>query len=145
MQIKVNENPKRFYLSIVEKGWVAFVGHEIQVGELKLAVIPMDNGTNTEMRIIEVETGGKLFSLYIYPIIHDDIIVKTSTKEGAMEFYRDEITKRIVSAIEQITIDVFKERIEQVTKELEQKFGKKPPTENVDEDLILVNTDGNSH
>ncbi|KNE22459.1 hypothetical protein [Virgibacillus pantothenticus] len=126
MEIKVNEQPQRFYLAWEDK-WVEAVGHEIKVGNYSFCAIPMPTGV---INVSEITTGLKFYELPMNAYV----LSKTDTKEKTFEFLEKvgESIRRLIG-----NTNVFDKQIIQGRKNTEKLLGKKPETENVDiEELI---------
>jgi hypothetical protein len=126
MEIKVNEQPQRFYLAWKDK-WVEAVGHEIKVGNYSFCATPMPTGM---INISETTTGLKFYELPMNAYV----LSKTETKEKTFKFL-EKVGESLVRLIGK-TND-FDKRIQEGRKKTEELIGRKPETENVDiEELI---------
>lgn len=132
MKVTINEQPKRFYqhfkTDFDKYEWIAFVGHEIKVGEYTFFIAPLPRGI---LNVSEATTGSKVFEAKIT----DSIFMSTENKEETMEFYRKVVGEKLIEIIEKYP-DI-KERIKKMREENIKQAGEMPPIEDVDEILIL--------
>lgn len=133
MKVTVNEQAKKFYLAAEE--WVPFVGHEIKIDDYSFSAIPFDK----IIRVSDVVSGAKFIDIPI----NLDVDVATSTKESTMQFLHDIGEKVLVKIINETPN--FDERMKSVKERAYKELGVRPPIEDIDEEMILADTDSNLH
>lgn len=126
MEIKVNEQPQRFYLAMDK--WEPAVGHGMQIGDIQLCAIPMGKIIN----ISEVSSGSKLTT---YKLNVMDW-VETADVEGFLKLLQ-RIGESLVSSLSKI--DCIDAEINKMRKVATDKLGPMPTVEDVDIDELLEN------
>lgn len=133
MNIIVDEQPKRFWLSVKtdfdKYEWKPVAGHGITVGDYNflIACLPGDI-----LNVSEATTGCKVFETKL--TMFDFMF--TSTKEDTMVFYRDYVGDQLKKIIEKVPN--FQQRLFEKQKEREQLLGKMPEIEDVDDSIITA-------
>lgn len=118
MEIKVNDQPQRFYLAL--DYWAPVVGHEIQVGEYKFCAIPMSK----EINVSEATSGNKVVSIPL----NNEIMSITAHKENTLLFF-ESIGRVLANKL--VTYPNFKEKLEEGRINTIAKLGPMPPIQKV--------------
>lgn len=130
MEITVSQESKRFSLSY-QKGWKQGVGHQINVGPYRFSAV----ATTNSIIISEITSGYNMLNLPI----NFYVMLRTATKESAMDFYKEvggSLKKLILSQPN------FDELIKNAAAESAELFGPMPPIEVVETDWIFEESNG---
>mgnify|MGYP001396208302 CR=1 FL=1 len=96
MKITVDEKPRFFNLA-TEKGWIQMAGHEIKVGKYRFCATP----TSKTIHVSEITTGTGVLSIEVDEFVK----ILTSTKEGTLRYFKNDIGRRLKKIIESVDID----------------------------------------
>lgn len=124
MEIKVNEQPQRFYLAMNK--WEPAIGHGIQIGDMQLCAIPMGEIIN----ISEVTSGAKLMR-YKLNIIE---WLEVADPEGFLNYLQrvgEDLVKRLSKHKD------LNQQVENLRAIAFEKLGPMPAIEDVDIEELL--------
>lgn len=120
MAIKIDEQEKVFYLA-TEEGWKKQVGHEIKIGEHAFCATASGE-LNPHLIISEVTSGARFTVISL----NYDELFEAETKDSYLKF----LYNKAINLEKKLKGVNLKSVIETRTRDIIDKLGPKPPTEN---------------
>ncbi|EAF3667300.1 hypothetical protein CSX32_00005, partial [Listeria monocytogenes] len=119
--IKISEKDKVFQIA-TEAGWVERTGMQVTIDEIGFAIYPERTLTQVFLHVNEISSGASLLN---YPINLIDFLDVT-TRNTAIEFYKDKVIPLIQKKIEANGLDKFRKEVEKAKSYMLEKYGERP-------------------
>ncbi|EAD6699333.1 hypothetical protein RRL71_002413 [Listeria monocytogenes] len=119
--IKISEKDKVFQIA-TENGWVERTGMQVTIDGIDFAIYPERTLTQVFLHVNEISSGASLLN---YPIDLIDFLDVT-TRNTAIEFYKDKVIPLIQKKIEVNGLDKFRKEVEKAKKYMVEKYGERP-------------------
>ncbi|HAA8488622.1 TPA_asm: hypothetical protein GHP41_13810 [Listeria monocytogenes] len=119
--IKISEKDKVFQIATYN-GWVAKMGTQVTIEGIDFAIYPERTLTQVFLHVNEISSGASLLN---YPIDLIDFLDVT-TRNTAIEFYKDKVIPLIQKKIEVNGLDKFRKEVEKAKKYMVEKYGERP-------------------
>ncbi|EGC8271569.1 hypothetical protein H9181_002039 [Listeria monocytogenes] len=128
--IKISEKDKVFQIA-TENGWVERTGMQVTIDGIDFAIYPERTLTQVFLHVNEISSGASLLN---YPINLIDFLDVT-TRNTAIEFYKDKVIPLIQKKIEANGLDKFRKEVEKAKKYMVEKYGERPKIKDFEEEL----------
>ncbi|APO61419.1 hypothetical protein AB623_12620 [Listeria monocytogenes] len=128
--IKISEKDKVFQIA-TEAGWVERTGMQVTIDEIGFAIYPERTLTQVFLHVNEISSGASLLN---YPINLIDFLDVT-TRNTAIEFYKDKVIPLIQKKIEANGLDKFRKEVEKAKSYMLEKYGERPKIKDFEEEL----------
>ncbi|EAD2943455.1 hypothetical protein CLJ46_10280 [Listeria monocytogenes] len=119
--IKISEKDKVFQIA-TEAGWVEQTGMQVTIDGIDFAIYPERTLTQVFLHVNEISSGASLLN---YPINLIDFLDVT-TRNTAIEFYKDKVIPLIQKKIEANGLDKFRKEVEKAKKYMVETHGERP-------------------
>ncbi|EKQ4282703.1 hypothetical protein P5H99_002633 [Listeria monocytogenes] len=119
--IKISEKDKVFQIA-TEAGWVERTGMQVTIDGIDFAIYPERTLTQVFLHVNEISSGASLLN---YPINLIDFLDVT-TRNTAIEFYKDKVIPLIQKKIEANGLDKFRKEVEKAKKYMVETHGERP-------------------
>ncbi|HEL6941079.1 hypothetical protein [Listeria monocytogenes] len=127
--IKISEKDKVFQIA-TEAGWVERTGMQVTIDGIDFAIYPERTLTQVFLHVNEISSGASLLN---YPINLIDFLDVT-TRNTAIEFYKDKVIPLIQKLIEFNGLDKFRKEVEKAKKYMVETYGERPKIKDFEED-----------
>ncbi|MBC2295090.1 hypothetical protein HCB41_00265 [Listeria welshimeri] len=127
--IKISEKDKVFQIA-TENGWVERTGMQVTIDGIDFAIYPERTLTQVFLHVNEISSGASLLN---YPIDRIDFLDVT-TRNTAIEFYKDKVIPLIQKKIEANGLDKFRKEVEKAKKYMVEKYGERPKIKDFEEE-----------
>ncbi|EAD5545005.1 hypothetical protein AK00_14885 [Listeria monocytogenes] len=127
--IKISEKDKVFQIA-TENGWVERTGMQVTIDGIDFAIYPERTLTQVFLHVNEISSGASLLN---YPIDLIDFLDVT-TRNTAIEFYKDKVIPLIQKKIEANGLDKFRKEVEKAKKYMVEKYGERPKIKDFEEE-----------
>ncbi|EPO1014444.1 hypothetical protein ACT6BB_002331 [Listeria monocytogenes] len=127
--IKISEKDKVFQIA-TEAGWVEQTGMQATIEGIDFAIYSERTLTQVFLHVNEISSGASLLN---YPINLIDFLDVT-TRNTAIEFYKDKVIPLIQKKIEANGLDKFRKEVEKAKKYMVETHGERPEIEDIEED-----------
>ncbi|MBC1642313.1 hypothetical protein HCJ01_11690 [Listeria welshimeri] len=128
--IKISEKDKVFQIA-TENGWVERTGMQVTIDGIDFAIYPERTLTQVFLHVNEISSGASLLN---YPIDLIDFLDVT-TRNTAIEFYKDKVIPLIQKKIEANGLDKFRKEVEKAKSYMLEKYGERPKIKDFEEEL----------
>ncbi|EPD2241954.1 hypothetical protein ACR72H_003010 [Listeria monocytogenes] len=125
--IKISEKDKVFQIA-TKSGWVVKVGMQVTIDGIDFAIYPEGTLTQVFLHVNEISSGASLLN---YPINLIDFLDVT-TRNTAIEFYKDKVIPLIQKLIEFNGLDKFRKEVEKAKKYMVETHGERPEIEDIE-------------
>ncbi|HAC4847605.1 TPA_asm: hypothetical protein GZV06_13080 [Listeria monocytogenes] len=119
--IKISEKDKVFQIA-TNNGWVVKMGTQVTIAGIDFAIYPERSLTQVFLHVIEISSGAALLN---YPIDLIDFLDAT-TRNKAIEYYKDNVIPLIQKKIEVNGLDKFRKEVEKAKKYMVETYGERP-------------------
>lgn len=126
--IKISEKDKVFQIA-TEAGWVERTGMQVTIDGIDFAIYPERTLTQVFLHVNEISSGASLLN---YPINLIDFLDVT-TRNTAIEFYKDKVIPLIQKKIEANGLDKFRKEVEKAKSYMLEKYGERPKIKDFEE------------
>ncbi|MBC6295560.1 hypothetical protein HCJ45_00280 [Listeria sp. FSL L7-1517] len=127
--IKISEKDKVFQIA-TEAGWVERTGMQVTIDGIDFAIYPERTLTQVFLHVNEISSGASLLN---YPINLIDFLDVT-TRNTAIEFYKDKVIPLIQKKIEANGLDKFRKEVEKTKKYMVETHGERPKIKDFEEE-----------
>ncbi|EAF6316623.1 TPA: hypothetical protein LWG67_001547 [Listeria innocua] len=127
--IKISEKDKVFQIA-TENGWVERTGMQVTIDGIDFAIYPERTLTQVFLHVNEISSGASLLN---YPINLIDFLDVT-TRNTAIEFYKDKVIPLIQKKIEANGLDKFRKEVEKTKKYMVETHGERPKIKDFEEE-----------
>ncbi|EOG9467605.1 hypothetical protein ACLLE9_002387 [Listeria monocytogenes] len=127
--IKISEKDKVFQIATVA-GWVEQTGMQVTIDGIDFAIYPKRTLTQVFLHVNEISSGASLLN---YPINLIDFLDVT-TRNTAIEFYKDKVIPLIQKKIEANGLDKFRKEVEKAKKYMVETHGERPDIKDIEEE-----------
>ncbi|EAD3679848.1 hypothetical protein EHS74_01640 [Listeria monocytogenes] len=125
--IKISEKDKVFQIA-TEAGWVEQTGMQVTIDGIDFAIYPERTLTQVFLHVNEISSGASLLN---YPINLIDFL-EVTTRNTAIEFYKDKVIPLIQKKIEANGLDKFRKEVEKAKKYMVETHGERPEIEDIE-------------
>ncbi|EHD9972644.1 hypothetical protein JN636_002423 [Listeria monocytogenes] len=125
--IKISEKDKVFQIA-TEAGWVERTGMQVTIDGIDFAIYPERTLTQVFLHVNEISSGASLLN---YPINLIDFLDVT-TRNTAIEFYKDKVIPLIQKKIEANGLDKFRKEVEKAKKYMVETHGGRPEIKDIE-------------
>ncbi|EAD2930819.1 hypothetical protein [Listeria monocytogenes] len=127
--IKISEKDKVFQIA-TENGWVERTGMQVTIDGIDFAIYPERTLTQVFLHVNEISSGASLLN---YPIDLIDFLDVT-TRDKAIEYYKDNVIPLIQKKIEANGLDKFRKEVEKTKKYIVETHGERPEIKDIEEE-----------
>ncbi|HAA6195677.1 TPA_asm: hypothetical protein GGA54_02535 [Listeria monocytogenes] len=127
--IKISEKDKVFQIA-TEAGWVERTGMQVTIDGIDFVIYPEGTLTQVFLHVNEMSSGASLLN---YPINLIDFLDVT-TRNTAIEFYKDKVIPLVQKLIEFNGLDKFRKEVEKAKKYMVETHGERPEIKDFEED-----------
>ncbi|EAG7185466.1 hypothetical protein BLG58_04685 [Listeria monocytogenes] len=125
--IKISEKDKVFQIA-TEAGWVERTGMQVTIDGIDFAIYPERTLTQVFLHVNEISSGASLLN---YPINLIDFLDVT-TRNTAIEFYKDKVIPLIQKKIKANGLDKFRKEVEKAKSYMLEKYGGRPEIKDIE-------------
>ncbi|HAC5329272.1 TPA_asm: hypothetical protein GZU01_15335 [Listeria monocytogenes] len=125
--IKISEKDKVFQIA-TEAGWVERTGMQVTIDGIDFAIYPERTLTQVFLHVNEISSGASLLN---YPINLIDFLDVT-TRNTAIEFYKDKVIPLVQKKIEANGLDEFRKEVEKAKKYMVETHGERPEIKDIE-------------
>ncbi|HBJ9086783.1 TPA: hypothetical protein LEO19_001088 [Listeria monocytogenes] len=125
--IKISEKDKVFQIA-TEAGWVERTGMQVTIDGIDFAIYPERTLTQVFLHGNEISSGASLLN---YPINLIDFLDVT-TRNTAIEFYKDKVIPLVQKKIEANGLDKFRKEVEKAKKYMVETHGERPEIKDIE-------------
>ncbi|EAC2891240.1 hypothetical protein J8224_001539 [Listeria monocytogenes] len=125
--IKISEKDKVFQIA-TEAGWVERTGMQVTIDGIDFAIYPERTLTQVFLHVNEISSGASLLN---YPINLIDFLDVT-TRNTAIEFYKDKVIPLVQKKIEANGLDKFRKEVEKAKKYMVETHGERPEIKDIE-------------
>lgn len=117
----VSEDAETVYHATMPKGWVGYLGHVMEIGDLKFSIVPKGN----LLIVSDYYTGVQIHL--------DNIPEEPETKEESVFYFQTILAHDVMMKIRQRGIESYKERMDKVYSNYANQHGINPMLSNKEE------------
>lgn len=110
----VSENAEIVYCATKPRGWIDYLGHVMEIGDLKFSIVPIDN-----LLVVSDYYSGIQIHL-------DNIPEEPETREESVFYFQTILAYDVMMKIRQRGIEAYKERINKAYTEFVERHGLNP-------------------
>lgn len=122
--VMIDEQPKKFWISSEERGWLPMVGHIVNVNGVQIGMFPTDGDGDREQPVLhftELTSGTNIKCVPVHP----EDVNRASTEEGYRKLVARIIANEIIPLFD-YNSNTLDSQIEKKRKEVVAKLGKRP-------------------